>query len=186
MPRPQETATAAGAPGTGAMTESDGARATAAAPGLPGAADMPVPLARVVADLECLDRAARIEQLIAWADEFAEVPPGVAVRPFPEASRVPHCESGVHVFAVDRPGGTLAFHFAVESPHGLSAKAWAVILARTCGGQPLEQVAGVSPDVIFRIFGQDLSMGKGQGLIGMLDLVMHAARTRLASRRSVR
>ena len=183
MPRPVRTAGAEGAGGVaGAMGKPDGARAAEAAPGLTEAPALPVALVRLVADLESLDRAARIEQLIAWADEFAEVPAGVAARPFAESSRVPHCESDVHVFAVDRPDGTLAFHFAVESRHGLSAKSWAVFLARTCTGQPLEQVARVSPDVIFRIFGQDLSMGKGQGLIGMLDLVTHAARSRLAAR----
>ena len=38
-------------------------------------------------------------------------------------------------------------------------------------------------DVLYRIFGRDLSMGKGQGLLGMLELVQHDARRELDARR---
>jgi sulfur transfer protein SufE len=147
------------------------------------APDVPAPLTALMAELDGLDRAGRIEQLVHWADEFAQVPPEVARPPFPEASRAARCESEAYVFARDRPDGTLGFHFAVESPHALSARAWAVILARTCSGQPLEQVARVSEEAIYGVFGRELSMGKEQGLLGMLDLVTRAARTRLAARR---
>ena len=37
-------------------------------------------------------------------------------------------------------------------------------------------------DTIFRVFGRDVSMGKGQGLIGMLEVVQHEARRRLQQR----
>ena len=147
------------------------------------APDVPAPLTALMAELDGLDRAGRIEQLVHWADEFAQVPPEVARPPVPEASRAARCESEAYVFARDRPDGTLGFHFAVESPHALSARAWAVILARTCSGQPLEQVARVSEEAIYGVFGRELSMGKEQGLLGMLDLVTRAARTRLAARR---
>jgi sulfur transfer protein SufE len=147
------------------------------------APDVPAPLAALMAELDGLDRAGRIELLIHWADEFAPVPPEVARPPFPEANRAPRCESEAYVFVRDRPDGTLDFHFAVESPHALSARAWAVLLARTCSGQPLEQVARVSEEAIHGLFGRELSMGKEQGLVGMLELVTRAARTRLAARR---
>ena len=49
-------------------------------------------------------------------------------------------------------------------------------------GRPLEEVASVSPDVIFELFGKELSMGKGQGLMGMLDHVTSAARRKLRER----
>jgi len=71
--------------------------------------------------------------------------------------------------------------FAVENPQGISAKAWAAILDETLSGQPLDEVARVPQDIIFRIFGRDISMGKGQGLIGMLELVHREARRRLAA-----
>jgi cysteine desulfuration protein SufE len=144
---------------------------------------LPGPLADVVKEFESLDRGLRSEMLIEYADQFEEVAPAIATRPFPEANRAPRCESDAYVFPVERTDGTLDFHFAVENPQGLSAKAWAVILQEVFAGQPLEHVAAVPQDVIFRIFGRDLSMGKGQGLIGMLELVQHAARTRLDARR---
>jgi cysteine desulfuration protein SufE len=144
---------------------------------------LPAPLADLVAEFESLDRGLRSEMLIEYADQFDEVPASIAARPFPDSNRAPRCESEAFVFPVDRPDGTLEFHFAVENPQGLSAKAWAVILRESCDGQPLEQVAAIPQDVIFRIFGRDLSMGKGQGLIGMLEVVQHAARSRLEGRR---
>jgi sulfur transfer protein SufE len=142
----------------------------------------PAPFEALIEELEGLLPDERIAQLLAWSDEFTEVPPAVAKRPFPDANHAPRCESGVWVFAVDAPGGTLDFYFAVQSPHGIAARAWAVILGRTCSRQPLEQVARVPEEALFRIFGPDLSMGKGQGLSGMLELVTHAARTRLEAR----
>jgi cysteine desulfuration protein SufE len=140
---------------------------------------LPAPLADVVAEFASVDRAMRSEMLIEYADGFEEVPAAVASRPFPESSRAPRCESEAFVFATDRPDGSLKLWFAVENPQGLSAKAWAVILDNTLSGQPLELVARVPQDVIFRIFGRDLSMGKGQGLVGMLEVVQHEARKRL-------
>ncbi len=146
-------------------------------------AQPPAALTALAADFESMDRTLRAESLIEYADQFDEVPAAVATRPFPEANRAPRCESEAFVFPVERADGTLDLHFAVENPQGLSAKAWAEILRETCAGQPLESLAAIPQDVIFRIFGRDLSMGKGQGLIGMLDLVQQAARTRLAARR---
>ncbi len=146
---------------------------------------MPAPLAALAAEFEGLERGPRAEMLIEYADQFEEVAPEIAARPFPETSRAPRCESEAYVFVRDRPDGTLDLHFAVENPQGLSAKAWAVILRDTCAGQPLEQVAAAPQDVIFRIFGRDLSMGKGQGLVGMMELVQHAARARIGWKRRI-
>ena len=142
----------------------------------------PAPLEALIEDVEGLEQHERVAQLIAWADQFTEVPPEVAQRPFPDANYAPRCESGVWVFPVDSPDGTLDFYFAVASPYANAARAWAVILDRTCSRQPLEQVARVPVETIFRLFGPELSMGKGQGLAGMLELVTHAARTRLEAR----
>jgi cysteine desulfuration protein SufE len=74
------------------------------------------------------DRADRIQLLIDIASRYREVPPAIATRPFPEESRVPACESEAYVFPEERPDGTLDFHFAVENPQGISAKAMAVSL----------------------------------------------------------
>lgn len=143
--------------------------------------EIPAPLAHLLEDFAFVDRPERAELLIEYADRFAEVPPRVAIRPFPEENHVQRCESEAYVWAEDRPDGTLKFYFAVENPQGLSAKALSVILDETLSGQPLEQVAIVPPDVIFELFGKDISMGKGQGLMGILAMVTHAARQRLTT-----
>ena len=145
-------------------------------------ADLPAPLAALIEDFASLDRAGRAELLISYADRFHEVPPEVASRPFPDSSRVTHCESQAYVLAEDLPGGTLKYHFAVENPQGLSARAWAVIMDEAFSGQQLERVAAVPGDVVFDIFGREVSMGRGAGLIGMLALVQRLARERLAAR----
>lgn len=146
--------------------------------------DIPAPLAAVLEDLAFVDRQDRAALLIEYADQFVEVPESLATRPFSEENHVQRCESDAYVWAEDLPDGTLKFHFAVENPQGISAKAWAVIIDRTLSGQPLEQVAAVPPDVVFQLFGKEVSMGKGQGLMGILALVSHAARQRLATRAS--
>ena len=147
-----------------------------------GADALPAPLAAVVAEFEGADRGMRTEMLIEYADQFESVPATVASRPYPESARAPRCESEAFVFATDRPDGTLDLWFAVENPQGLSAKAWGAILKHTLAGMPLEQVARVPQDTIFKIFGREISMGKGQGLIGMLEVVQHEARRRLQRR----
>lgn len=138
----------------------------------------------VLDDFAFADRSERIDLLIEFADQFRDVPPEIAARPFPEANHVQRCESEAYVFPEDLPDGTLKFHFAVENPQGLSAKAWAVILDETLSGKPLEEVAAVPADAVFTVFGKDVSMGKGQGLMGITDMVTHAARRRLAERKS--
>lgn len=126
------------------------------------------------------DRSERIELLIDMADRFQEVPERIARRPFPEQNRVPHCESEAFVFAEELPDKSLKFHFAVENPQGISAMATAVILDQTLSGRPLEEVARVSPDFVYDVFGRELSTGKGLGLTGIVSLVQSAARKRLA------
>ncbi len=146
--------------------------------------EVPKAFQDVLNDFEGLERGERAELLIEFADEFKDVPPGIAARPFPEANHVTRCESEAFVFPEELPDGTLKFHFAVENPQGLSAKAWSVILGETLSGQPLEQVAAVSPEAVMTVFGRDISMGKGQGLMGITDMVTHAAKRRLAERKA--
>lgn len=137
-------------------------------------------LAELVSMLSELDRAGRIEALIALAGSYREVPARLAARPFPESNRVPACESQAYVFAEARADGRLDFHFAVENPQGISAKALAAILARTLSGAPLAAVAELPVELVERIFGRELSLGKSLGLSGMLLAVQRAAREQLA------
>lgn len=146
-------------------------------------AEYPEKLQQLLADFEWItDRTERAEYLIELADRFQPVPERIAVRPYPEENHIDYCESEAYVWAEDREDGTLTFHFAVENPQGLSAMAMAAILDQTLSGQPLEQVAAVSDEIVLQIFGQNISMGKGQGLMGIVARVRAEARRRLAER----
>ena len=122
------------------------------------------------------DRSERIQMLIDVANRFREVPPEIAHRPFPKEALVPACESEAYVFTAERPDGTLDYHFAVENPQGISAKAMAAILHDTLSGAPPEQVAQVPQDVVYRVFGRELSMGKSMGLMSMVGMVSALAK----------
>jgi cysteine desulfuration protein SufE len=146
---------------------------------------IPPQLQELVDDFALIpDRSARTEYLIELADRFdtVRVPHEVAQRPYDEARRVPACESDAFVWALDNADGTLTFRFDVLNPQGLSAMAMAVALGETCSGAPLEQVANVHADIVFALFGKEISMGKGQGLMGLVAMVQHAARQRLSAR----
>jgi cysteine desulfuration protein SufE len=118
----------------------------------------------------------RTNMLLSYADQFREVPPEVATRPFPENHHIPQCESDAYVWALKSPDGTLKLHFAVENPSGVSAKALATILDRTLSGQPAKDIATVNCDIVERIFRRNISMGKGMGLMAMVDAVRALAR----------
>jgi cysteine desulfuration protein SufE len=114
------------------------------------------------------DPTERAQVLISLSDGFREVPPDVATRPFPKNRLVPACESEAYVWALQRADGTLKLYFAVENPSGISARALATILDKTLSGLRPEEVATVSPDIVERIFRQNISMGKGMGLMSMV------------------
>ena len=118
----------------------------------------------------------RTNLLLSYADKFKEVPPTVAVRPFDRSHLVPHCESEAYAWAVRQPGGTLKLYFAVENPSGVSAKALAAILDRTLSGLPASEIAQVDPEIVERIFRQNISMGKGLGLMSMVQSVRALAK----------
>ena len=141
--------------------------------------NLPNPLAQMLEELDSLDRVERAQYLIELSDDFVEVPDTIATRPFPENRRVPKCESEAFVWAQDQADGTLKFHYAIENPLGISARAMGAILDETMSGQPLRQVANVPPDIVHRIFGRQLSMGKGEGLAAMVELTTFEARRRL-------
>jgi sulfur transfer protein SufE len=122
------------------------------------------------------DPADRTGMLLSYSDQFREVPPEVARRPFPPDHQVPQCESDAYVWAVKRPDGTLQLYFAVESPSGVSARALAAILDRTLSGLPASEIAAISTDIVERLFRQNISMGKGMGLMSMVQAVQALAK----------
>jgi cysteine desulfuration protein SufE len=139
----------------------------------------PERLERLLGILESMERGDRIQMLIEIANGFRRVPEQVALRPYPADHRVPGCESEAYVWAIPSTNGTLAYHFAVENPQGISAMALAAILGESLSGVPLDEVLEVQPDVIYNIFGRELSMGKSLGLMGMVNMVRAAARQKL-------
>ncbi len=143
-------------------------------------------LQALIDDFAFVERADKMQLLVEYADRFGEVsvPERIATRPYPEENYVTRCESDAYVWAEDRDDGTQQYYFAVENPQGISAKAWAVIMGESLSGEPLETVANTDPQVVFEVFGKDVSMGKGQGLMGMLDHVQYYARRKLAEERA--
>ena len=143
--------------------------------------DIPKKLADVVADFSFItDRNERIAYLVEMADRFeeAKVPETVATPPYDEDHHVKYCESEAYVWALEREDGTLDYRFDVLNPQGLSAMAMCVILHETCDGAPLEKVAAIPNDIVFKIFGKEISMGKGQGLMGIVKMVSYEAERR--------
>jgi len=122
------------------------------------------------------DPSDRTNLLLSYADQFREVPPEVATRPFGREHLVPHCESEAYAWAMKQTDGTLKLYFAVENPSGISAKALAAILDRSLSGLPPAQVAEITPDIVEAIFRQNISMGKGMGLMSMVQAVRSLAR----------
>lgn len=144
----------------------------------------PEKLVELVDDFSTItDRNERVEALIEIADRFDEVrvPASVASKPYSEENHVTYCESDAYVWALDNPDGTLKFYFDVLNPQGLSAMAIAVVLDETLSGAPLEQVVTIDNDIVFKLFGKEISMGKGQGLMGMIAMVRGEAQRRLRS-----
>jgi len=135
---------------------------------------MPIP-ARLQAVLDTFalmpDPADRVTPLLSYAEQFEEVPASIATRPFPKNHLVPQCESEAYVWAIKQPDGTLKLYFAVENPAGVSAKALARILDRSLSGLTPAEIATITPDIVEQIFRQNISMGKGLGLMSMVQAV---------------
>src|SRR5512139_1978413 len=115
-----------------------------------------MPLEKLETVLETFDQfpdpADRTDLLLSYADQFKEVPADVAGRPFPKSHNVPQCESDAYVWAIAKPDGTVTFHFAVENPSGISAKALAAILDKTLSGAQASDVARIDTSIVERIF----------------------------------
>ena len=133
-------------------------------------------LRQVIDMFQMFDPADRTSMLLSYADQFKEVPPSIATRPFPQSHQVPQCESDAYVWALKQTDGTLKLYFAVENPSGVSAKALATILDKTLSGLPASEIATVDCDIVEKLFRQNISMGKGMGLMAMVNAVQALAR----------
>lgn len=137
---------------------------------------IPVRLQETLDDLALLtDRQERIDYLISLGEEF--VNPSADEVPRTAENRVPGCESEAYVVAVP-DDAALRFRIAVDNPQGISAMALAVILDQGLSGEQPRLVAEVPEGIVYRIFGNELSMGKSMGLTGMVSMVKSAARAK--------
>jgi cysteine desulfuration protein SufE len=143
---------------------------------------LPERFERLLESLENLDRTDRVQMLVDIAGKFRRVPPSIAERPYPLERRVPGCESEAYVWAKPGSAGTLEYYFAVENPQGISAMALAAILGDSLSGIPPEEIVTIPADVVYRIFGRELSMGKSLGLMGMVNMVRATAHQHLRAR----
>jgi cysteine desulfuration protein SufE len=137
---------------------------------------VPEKLQQLVDTFQMFDPADRTGLLLSYADQFKEVPPSIASRPFSKSHQIPQCESDAYAWAQKMPDGTLKLYFAVENPSGVSAKALAAILDKTLSGLPAREIATITPDIVEKIFRQNISMGKGMGLMSMVDAVRALAK----------
>lgn len=127
------------------------------------------------------DVGSRSDLLIEFAERYRPVPESMAKHPYNAEHRVPGCESEVYIFPEHLADGTIKFHFAVENPQGISAKGLAAVLDEGLSGQPLDAVSQIEAEFVYEIFGRGLSMGKGRGLMGMVNMVRSLAREKLQS-----
>jgi cysteine desulfuration protein SufE len=141
---------------------------------------MPDKLQQLVEMFQMFDPADRTSLLLSYADQFREVPASIATRPFAKSHQVPQCESDAYVWAQKMPDDTLKLYFAVENPSGVSAKALAAILDRTLSGLPASEIATINTDIVEKIFRQNISMGKGMGLMSMVQAVAALAKAATA------
>lgn len=144
----------------------------------------PPKLQAVIDMFGMFDQADRTNMLLSYADQFREVPTEVASRPFDTSHQVPQCESDAYAWATKQPDGTLKLYFAVENPSGVSAKALAAILDKSLSGLTPDDILQIDSSIVEQLFRQNISMGKGIGLMSMVEAVRSLARA--ASRQNER
>lgn len=118
------------------------------------------------------DRAERIDALISIGQRFKN-PDAVSLPRIPE-TRVPGCESEVYVSSTPMDQGR-RFVIAVDNPQGISAMALAQILDENLSGEPESEFESLSEELVYEVFGRELSMGKSLGLTNMVRMVKQEA-----------
>ena len=133
---------------------------------------LPPALQSQIDDLSCLERTDRIDYLIAIGEEYQNF--SEAEVPREEVRKVPGCESEVFLASEAYENGR-RFRFAVDNPQGISAMAMAMILDRGLSGVAPNLIQEVPEEIVYDIFGRELSMGKSLGLKGMIQMLKREA-----------
>ena len=127
-------------------------------------------LLEIFEDIE--DRSERTDMLIYWSDKYQRAAESVTgSKPYSDKNKVPACESEAFVWSNARSDGSLDFHYVVENPQGLSAKALSAILSTTVSGANLEEIKNLeSDDIVRTLFGANVGMVRAQGLRGVVKM----------------
>ena len=72
--------------------------------------------------------------------------------------------------------GVNTIYFGGGTPSRLDPRGLATILERSLSGLPADQIARIDSSIVERIFRQNISMGKGMGLMSMVEAVRALAR----------
>lgn len=91
------------------------------------------------------------------------------MRPYDESHRVRGCESEVFVWAF-KEGNGVKLYYAVDNPQGVSAMALCAILDESLSGRSVDEIGQVPDEIVYEIFGRELSMGKSMGLMGIVQM----------------
>lgn len=121
------------------------------------------------------DRADRIQVLISVAERFKRVPEEIATKPYDDAHRVPGCESEALVWVTGTQASAQPY-FDVLNPQGVSAMALAAVLSETLSGESVAAILEVPDEIVFDLFGSELSMGKSLGLMNTVRAFKARAR----------
>jgi len=133
---------------------------------------IPAKLAEILDEFRlCQDTGVRADLLWDYAEQFKRVPEHIARSSLPEENRVHLCDSQVFVWVKKQSDNTIKLYFAVENPSGIYAKALASILDQGLSGLQPHEALSVAPDIVDIIFGNELSIYKGEGLRNMVLLV---------------
>lgn len=121
---------------------------------------------------EIEDRSERFDMLIYWSDKYKRADTSITgPKPYAEMFKVPSCESQAYAWSSERSDGTLEFHFVVENPQGLSAKALSAILTKTLSGSKPEEIKELkSVEIVQKLFGSKMGMVRTQGLRGIVKM----------------
>jgi sulfur transfer protein SufE len=139
--------------------------------------DYPEKLREIMALFENIeDESERADYLIGYNDLYRPVPEFVAKPPYPEENYVSRCESGVYVFVEPIGEQRVNFYFSVSNPQGVSSRALSAILTETLQGEKWEVIQKIPDDIIVRLFGERVAMGKGEGMLGIVALLKYLAK----------
>jgi cysteine desulfuration protein SufE len=116
------------------------------------------------------DQNQRIEALVAYAQRYPSLE-SQSGESLPGAENlVPGCESQVYVWSEPSHNNRRRLRFRVNNPSGISSMALAVLLEETLSEEDPEAVRSVDEEFVYDLFGRELSMGKGMGLLNMVRM----------------